>query len=104
MTTVKLYLVDTPGLTDTGGIEVELANSFGVVKALEQCSEISIVLVISIESWGVRGSGFKDLAKSLSDIINDITKNRASIAYCFNRFGPDLDAKLKEMLDELTAI
>jgi len=55
----EIYLVDTPGLKDTGGIEVELANSYGVVKALEQCREITIVLVVSIYSWGNKGGGLK---------------------------------------------
>lgn len=100
----EIYLVDTPGLKDTGGIEIELANSYGVVKALEQCREITIVLVVSIESWGTKGTGFKLLAQSVSSVIQNINRNKRSIIYCFNRFGSDLIPKLVELIGGLTEL
>ena len=48
---------DTPGFHDTSGITQNIANSYGIMKALQQCRSVKIVLVAQFsEVQATRGS------------------------------------------------
>ena len=49
-----IFLVDTPGLKDTRGCEVDTANILGVIKASLKCESILPVLILS-SNIGDRG-------------------------------------------------
>jgi hypothetical protein len=71
MTDKDVYLTDTPGFGDTGGVEVRITNSIAISKALRSCRSIVPVIVISPESWGTRGEGIRNLARNLSVIFRN---------------------------------
>jgi energy-coupling factor transporter ATP-binding protein EcfA2 len=63
----KVFLVDTPGFNDTEGIEYDIANGWGVVRAIQQAKSVRPVLVINAESLG-------DRFRSLSDVLDTATR------------------------------
>jgi hypothetical protein len=68
----KVVLVDTPGFNDTEGVEYDIANGWGVVRAIRQAKSVRPVLVINAESLG-------DRFRSLSDVLDTATRmTRAS--------------------------
>jgi energy-coupling factor transporter ATP-binding protein EcfA2 len=81
-----VYLADTPGWGDTAGIEVQLANNFGVRQALRGCRTVVPVIVISKESWGLRGLGIRGLAYTVSSVFEDFEAIKTSVVIVMNRF------------------
>jgi hypothetical protein len=69
MTDKDVYLTDTPGFGDIAGVEVQISNSIAISKALRRCKSVIPVIVIGKESWGTRGDGFRNLARTLSALF-----------------------------------
>jgi len=101
-----LWICDTPGLLDTQGAEVDVANGFNMKKALRQCKSVRIIFFVSYLGLGDRCQEFKKIAQTLVGMIPDINTYSRSIAYFFTKF-PDNKADyiygtLKEILESLT--
>ena len=62
----ELLLCDSPGLEDTRGAELDVANILGVIKAACACSEILPIIVISYKNLGERLSGLRKLSHNIS--------------------------------------
>jgi hypothetical protein len=105
MTNKEIYLMDTPGFVDTGGVEVQIANGLAISKALKSCRSVVPVIVISQESWGPRGEGFRNLARTLSIIFRDYSQCKGSVVAMLNRFSKDeikeMPKKLRNLLDTM---
>jgi energy-coupling factor transporter ATP-binding protein EcfA2 len=105
ITSKEVYLTDTPGFGDSAGIEVQLANIAGVKRALRRCKTVIPVIVISKESWGPRGTGIKNLARTLSSLFTNYEQCKESIAIVMNRFTSDemeeMKYKIQNILDEV---
>jgi hypothetical protein len=84
ITSKEIHLTDTPGFGDSAGIEVQLANIIGVKRALKRCKSIIPVIVISKESWGVRGTGIKNLARTLSTLFANYEQCKDHVAIVMN--------------------
>ncbi|CAF3375314.1 unnamed protein product, partial [Rotaria sp. Silwood2] len=50
----SIILCDTPGFDDTSGVEVDIANGIGIVKAIKGCKRVKPVVLISYKSIGDR--------------------------------------------------
>ena len=61
-----IILCDCPGTGDSRGVELEVANIFGIVIAVEKTKSIVPVIVLSQEGMGDRMKGLKDITKELS--------------------------------------
>ena len=42
-----ITLCDTPGFMDNQGVEVDIANGVGVIRALRKCKTVRLVVVFS---------------------------------------------------------
>lgn len=100
-----IYLTDTPGWGDTAGAEVQIANAFGVTKALWGCRSVVPVIVISKDSWGARGTGIRNIGMIVSSLFQDYDRIKGSVAVVMNRYTPEEMAEMKnqfaDMLDKM---
>jgi len=96
-----IYLTDTPGWADTAGVEVQIANDFGVRKALRKCRASVPVVVISKESWGSRGKGIRNLAMTIASIFEDYESIKNSVAIVMNRFSEVEINQMEHMIDQV---
>jgi hypothetical protein len=51
---IKVTLTDTPGFGDSSGVEVDIANSVGVIRAVSKCKSVRPVIILSQKSIGDR--------------------------------------------------
>jgi hypothetical protein len=86
-------LCDTPGFKDQNGCEVDIANGYGIVKALKGCNSVRPVILISSQSFGSRCAGIKELAHLLSRMIDEIGSYLNSFTYLFTKFNDQKEIK-----------
>lgn len=101
MTKKEIYLTDTPGWGDTEGVEVQIANSIGVRNAIETASRFTAVILISKDSWGNRGNGLRNVARTVSSIFQDYGDIKDSVAIVLNRFEKEQFDELAPRLEDL---
>ena len=60
-----IIFLDTAGFGDTRGVEVDIANGLSIIKAIEKCKSVKIVILVSYKGNGDRFEGLKSLAHTL---------------------------------------
>ena len=102
----KIVLCDTPGFGDTNGAEVDIANGYGVVKALKGCKSVRIVVLISNNSIGDRLTGVKDMAHIMIKMVSGLKNHMKAVSYFFTKFpeqkAKTINAILKNLKDTMT--
>ena len=89
------YLIcDSPGLEDTRGAELDVANIYGVIYAAQQCSAILPVIVISQDSLEERMIGLKRIALNLGNMFKNIESYKTSFVFLFTKFKNTRDEKM----------
>ena len=58
----QVTICDSPGIEDTRGHELDIANIYGVVLAAKSCKTIVPVIVLSHNSMGDRMVGLKRIS------------------------------------------
>ena len=103
-------IVDSPGLEDTRGPEIDIANMYGVVRAAQSCKSIVPIILISEKSMGERMSGIKRVSKDLSSMFNNLHLHLDSFVFLFNKYInrknaeiPVDEAEIKKIIDLLAA-
>lgn len=81
--------MDSAGLEDSAGSEVEASNRISMIEFLMAVDQISIAVVINQKNWGVRGGDIEKLAATTSSIIRDLPEIRDSMKFVFNNFDPE---------------
>ncbi|CAM4958278.1 unnamed protein product [Rotaria socialis] len=89
--TGEIILCDTPGYEDTEGPEVDIANSTGIVEALNNCKSVKILALTSYRSLGDKGEGIQNLAHLLNKMINRIEDRLYGILYAFTKYPATMD-------------
>jgi hypothetical protein len=67
---ISVFVCDTPGFKDTAGVEVDVANSIGLINAVRGARSVRPVVIISTQD-GPRLEGVSDLATTLACIVED---------------------------------
>ena len=52
-------ICDSPGIGDTRGPEIDIANTYGLVKAAQACKQVLPIILLSSVSMGERMTGLK---------------------------------------------
>ncbi|UJR35219.1 hypothetical protein I4U23_027985 [Adineta vaga] len=87
-----IILCDTPGFGDTAGIEVDIANSLGVIEALKQTKSVKLLVLSSYDNLGRRGAGIQALAQVLVNMFGETIEDKfSSILYAFTKFPKKTD-------------
>ncbi len=77
-------LVDTPGTEDTESSEVDVANGYGVYKALIKAKTIVPIIVMSRENIGTRSQKLKDAINFLAKMVKNPISNISYFSFIIN--------------------
>ncbi|RNA15557.1 helicase carboxy-terminal domain [Brachionus plicatilis] len=88
-----ITICDTPGFNDSAGAEVDIANTFGIVKAIRCCQSVRLVVLISRRSLGDRYDGIIEIAELISQMIPSILDHLNSIIYIYTKFSSNDEIK-----------
>ena len=67
-----MMICDCPGLEDTRGPELDIANIYGVVLAAQSCKSIVPVIVLSKIGMGDRMTEFRRISQSIASLFRNI--------------------------------
>lgn len=81
-----LLIVDSPGLEDTRGPELDISNIYGIVKAAQACESIVPLILISEKGMGERMTGLKRISKDLANMFSNIDSDISSLQFLFNKY------------------
>lgn len=85
-TTAECYLCDSPGLEDTRGEELNVANIFGLVQAARVCKKVIPVVVLSKDSMGNRFVALKKISRNIAGLIHNPAEHMSKLNYLFTKF------------------
>ncbi|CAG9315973.1 unnamed protein product [Blepharisma stoltei] len=83
------FICDTPGLMDTNGAEVDIANTIGIVECVRKCKSVRPLILISSKAEGDRFEGIKKLAHTLARLVPNFDKYSRSFTYAFTKYSPE---------------
>jgi hypothetical protein len=87
----SITLCDTPGMADTGGVEVDILNGQLVLKALRNSRSVKFLFFLSFPDRGNKFQGIKLLPSTLLKFIPNLSQDVLnSVGYVFTRFDPEL--------------
>ncbi|CAF4020109.1 unnamed protein product [Rotaria sp. Silwood2] len=87
----EIILCDAPGFGDTGGPEVDIANSVGVIEAIQGCESVKILALSSYKGLGDRGQGIQKLTHLLINMVHGIEGRLSAIFYAFTKYPKNFD-------------
>ena len=82
----EVFLCDSPGFGDTNGAEMDIANGYSIVKAIQGCKSVRVVLLISYKSMGDKLTGIKNMAHVLIQMISELNSHMKAFSYFFSKF------------------
>ena len=95
------YICDTPGFEDTSGPEVDISNGIGLIKALQKCKQVRLVVILSYSSIGDRMTGLKSIANTLVKMLPDIKSHKKAISYYFTKFPKSEESNIEAMIGNI---
>jgi hypothetical protein len=84
----EIFILDTPGIEDTRGAEIDAANQYGNVQAGKVCASVLPVFVLSREDEGGRMSGLKKIVHFLAGMFKSLKEQSGAFYFLFNKY-PD---------------
>ena len=82
-------LCDSPGFEDSEGVEVDVANGVGTVRAIQKSKSVRPLLLLSYKSMGARSEGLKNLVRTIQRFVVDIEAHLPAFSYLFTRVPSD---------------
>jgi len=80
-------LIDCPGFEDSAGVEVEVSNRISTIEAMQQASNIKLVVVINANNIGAKGEPLRNLAETVSCLSEKYESIKEGISFVFNQFS-----------------
>lgn len=93
----QIVILDTPGFSDTNGVEQDAANCKVMINSLRKFSKISIAVMVNGKNQGGRCEGVKELCMWLSKLFPAYANVERSVRFIFNRYT---DKDLREIHKE----
>jgi hypothetical protein len=102
-TTTECYLCDSPGLEDSRGEELNVANIFGLVQAARVCKMVIPIIVLSKDAMGNRFVSLKKISRNIAGLINNPAVHMPKLSYLFTKFEstPAEQKQLNSQLEEV---
>ena len=104
-----LAICDSPGFDDTDGVEIDIANGFGLVKAIHRAKRVKPVLVLSQNGIGDRFGAVSQVLRTISRLVgagSGTSVDPTPFAYAFtkyeDRYTDRLYKQFREKRKELT--
>ena len=95
------FCMDSAGLEDAAGVEVEGSNRITMIELLKKIHKLQIIVVINQKNWGTRGADIQKLAKTTSSILKDFSKIRKSVKFVFNNFDEEFKQSFHANVSDL---
>ena len=69
-----MTICDTPGLGDTGGVTIDIANTLGIPIAIEKCASVRPILLLNWKTIqaGGRGEQLRNNVKGLTNFFKNL--------------------------------
>ena len=86
---VDIVICDTPGFGEHEGVEEDIANGLGIVRALHRAKNVRPLLVLSREGMGDRFSAFSETLTSATRLIGNAESAELLLApfnYVFTKY------------------
>lgn len=99
-----VIICDTPGLGDTAGAEVDIANAISIIEAIRSCKSVKPVILVNYLDFGGRGDRIREIAHFFVHLIKNIEDHLSSFSYFFTKFPPGKNVhsellNIKESMD-----
>lgn len=83
-------ICDSPGLGDSAGVEVDIANGVGMINALFGARSVRVVVLLECDTLTAQKSkGAVDIGNTISNLFHDFSNVLDSIAIYFNKVPKD---------------
>ena len=79
-------LCDCPGLEDSRGPELDIANIYGVVHAAWGCKAIIPIIILSEGGMGERMSSFKKISQAIANLFKNPKRDMQSLHFLFTKY------------------
>ena len=86
-----IYLCDSPGFDDTAGAEVDISNTYGMIKAIHKCKSVRPLAVLNYDGMGGRCEGPIEMARLLSRMLPNSDDVIDCLEYVFTKFAEDVN-------------
>eukprot|EP01034_Spumella_vulgaris_P033644 gene33644-41509_t len=97
----SVTLCDTPGFGDTDGVEIDIANGMGVVKALKVCRSVKPLVVMSKSILSDRMEGVAKMSQILLMLIPTLAEQLHTISYAYTKYHVDEEDEVSAQLDAM---
>ena len=90
----SIVLCDSPGFGDTAGIEVNIANGIGTVRAVQKCNSVKPLVVLDAKSLNVkRGASIRELGQTVTRFIKNLESSETlrTCSYIFTKCSTSVE-------------
>lgn len=85
-----IILCDAPGFGDTDGVEVDISNGIGIIRALQKCKSVKFIIVCSVQI-GETGDNLQRIINTIGSMFCDIKAHLKSFSYVFTKWSDSQD-------------
>ncbi|CAG9315960.1 unnamed protein product [Blepharisma stoltei] len=82
----EIFICDPPGLLDTKGAEVDMANTISIIECVKKCRSVRPLILLSCKTEGDRFEGVKKIAHTLARLVPNFNKYSRSFTYAFTKY------------------
>eukprot|EP00977_Amphora_coffeiformis_P023862 scaffold14619_cov146-Amphora_coffeaeformis.AAC.2 len=93
-----VVICDTPGFEDTEGVEVEIANSCGLIRALRRARSVKPILVLNAETMSDRFISVKRTFDTVLRMMKTDSINFQAFEYIFTRCNLKVAKRIHQRL------
>lgn len=93
-----IILCDAPGFGDTNGVEVDISNGIGIIRALQKCKSVKFIIVLT-DQFGDTGDNLIKIIKTIGSMFCDVKAHLKSFSYVFTKCPNPQD--IKEKIDAI---
>lgn len=98
--------MDTPGFGDTQSVEIDIANTLGIIRSVSKAKKVYPTFIFSEKNFGGRAEIMKGLIEFYSCLIKDMSKNVKSCNFFFSHFSDkskDMENFINSVITSLNA-
>lgn len=81
-----IILGDSPGLMDTRGKELDVANQYGLIETAKKCHGVLPVVVLSEKTIGERCGGLKEISRMISGMFSSSQNYFKLFQFLFTKY------------------
>ena len=89
-----LWICDSPGFGDSGGVQIDIANGVGTINAIKECESVKVAVILPRDSlFADRMAGAVAVSQVIANLFADLKAVLPSIVLLFNIFKDESEKK-----------